>query len=140
TCLTLQDNEGADVPLLIFAIFAGTRGRTLNEQGLRDIDSAISDWRSDVIYPLRHARRALRAYPVADAQSLRESVKRAELEAERQQLETLAGFLTGETTPRPSDLANFVRENMRAYAALGPSISEDDVTVFLTRLSELSDQ
>jgi uncharacterized protein (TIGR02444 family) len=137
TCLALQDEEGADVPLLIFAIFAGTRGQTLDEQGLRNIDNAISDWRSEVVHPLRHARRALRAYPAIDAQNLRESVKRAELEAERQQLETLAEFLK---TPQPSDISSCVRENLRAYAALGLSVSEDNLTVILTRLSEILDQ
>lgn len=129
-CLALQDEGGADVPLVIFLVFAAMHGRSLDVEDLRRIEDAIGPWRRDVVQTLRHARRALRTAPGADAQRLREKVKAAELEAERQELVTLAGFMPEAAAETP-DVARCARASLTAYAALAPSIEGAPLTDFL---------
>ena len=86
-CLTLQDEAGVDVNLLLFGLFLGRTGRKLTASDVRKIAQTTEPWRAGIVVSLREARRALKeppppfAGPLADA--LRKSVKAAELESER---------------------------------------------------------
>jgi len=98
-CLDLQDRRGADVVLLIVALWAGAAcGHALTEEEAARLEAAARPWREDVVRPLRAVRRRLKSGPApapsAAAGALRSRVKEAELAAERLQLEHLAG-LTG---------------------------------------------
>jgi len=145
-CLAMQDEGGADVPLLILLVFAAMRGQPIREEELRRIDGTISPWRRDVVRHLRHARRALRSSPAPEAQNLRETIKAAELEAERQQLAMLSDFLDDAVSPDRSgagsspDIMNNVRASLAAYAALLPSLDGPHLAGFIERTTEFSRQ
>ena len=89
-CLVLQDAHGADVGMVLFALWCASRGRRLDAAELDAADAAIASWRSGVVRPIRQARRALKpaaSHPLdpAAAAALRERLLAAELEAERLQ-------------------------------------------------------
>ncbi|MBI1180373.1 MAG: TIGR02444 family protein [Alphaproteobacteria bacterium] len=76
-CLDLQERFGADVNLVLYCLW---RGR-LSGPELVAADTAVRRLRDDITVPLRRMRRAL-ARQGGEA-ALRESIKQAELEAER---------------------------------------------------------
>lgn len=92
-CLRLQDEAGVDVNLLFFLLWYAAQGFRLSEAELRDIDRAIDSWRSTAVIPLREIRRALKTAPTpfdrGTAETFRNRIKAAELEAERLEQEAL---------------------------------------------------
>ncbi|MDZ5647491.1 TIGR02444 family protein [Nitrospirillum sp. BR 11828] len=107
-CLEAQDTLGADVPLLLWGAWAAARGHVLTDADMGAARSLADRWRGPVIAPLRHARRALKDLPGGEA--LRQTVKAAELEAERlymAALEALAG-----SWPAPSPCPTALRDNL----------------------------
>jgi uncharacterized protein (TIGR02444 family) len=137
-CLDAQDEVSADVPLMIFLIFAATHGQTLGEEGIRTIDEAISPWREDIVQPLRRARRALRGSDQPGAQRLREAVKAAELESERLQIERLATYVTGERVIVADEALRIAEQNLHAYARLLPDMAERHCRALLTCMAKLA--
>jgi uncharacterized protein (TIGR02444 family) len=90
--LGLQDREGLDVNLMLFALWIGVSGRGwLDRDGLLTADQATSRMRADVVQPLRALRQALKGNPDIEVQRLREEVKALELAAEKRVLARLAG-------------------------------------------------
>lgn len=88
-CLTLQDDHGQNISLLLWAVWA----EAADPQLLSRAADAAHRWEATALVPLRAVRRALKAPspPVADKarEALREDVKAAELRAERILMETL---------------------------------------------------
>src|SRR5947207_526472 len=87
-CLALQDRHGLDVNLLLAALFAGTAGTALDEDGWALLEATVGAYHREVVRPLRAARRALKPLeggPLDDgravvAAQLRSAVKAAELD------------------------------------------------------------
>ncbi len=95
-CLALQDGRGVDVNLLLFAAWAGRECATpLSVETLGRIDAAVSDWRLEVVRPLRAVRRRLKG----EDEALYQRLKAVELAAERIQQDRL--FAAGGLAPRP---------------------------------------
>lgn len=91
--ITLQDETGLDVNLVLFAIWLGLSGRgRLTRQQLDAAQRAVYPIRVEVIEPLRALRRRLRTAVDADIQSLREHIKAIEIEAEEAAQLRLAGI------------------------------------------------
>lgn len=81
-CLDIQDRLGADVNLLLFALWAGAVcGVRLPKAERMRLSAEAAAWQRDVVAPLRGVRRHLKG--VAGAEAFRQSVKDAELESER---------------------------------------------------------
>jgi uncharacterized protein (TIGR02444 family) len=82
--ITLQDRDGLDVNLMLFALWLGVSGRgRLGSDGRRAAERAVCPIRADVVKPLRALRRSLGENPDADVQRLRDGVKALELAAEK---------------------------------------------------------
>ena len=113
-CIALQDERGADVNALLFALWAGRRGQRLTSADFRSLERYVRPWRADVIEPLRAARRAIKRLGRTEAAAqLRGAIAAAELEAERQQqmmMEALLPARAGVEADRP------VEDNLAAYA------------------------
>ena len=86
-CLQLQDEQGVDVLILLYALWLEERGEALPAGAVEEIDLALAPWRAEVIEPLRLLRRRWRGRQ--DVAALREPVKQLELEAERHQIDVL---------------------------------------------------
>lgn len=118
-CLSLQDDHGVDVDLALFAAWAGAAlGRRLDGAAWALADAHVSDWRRQVVAPLRATRRAMKLLtpPPAGAEEVRSRVKALELDAEFVELamlEAIAGGLGAPAVAGP-DLAE---ANLRALAA-----------------------
>jgi uncharacterized protein (TIGR02444 family) len=91
TCLTLQDDHGHNVPILLWRLWA--LDRHIDASTLRSAVDLARDWDERAVAPLRAIRRGLAAPAprIADGprSSLREAVKSSELAAERILLESL---------------------------------------------------
>lgn len=100
TSLRLQDRCGADIPVLLFALWMGSCGRALSRDDLERIVATVQKWQDTVVAPLRQARVALRqldSLPLRlrpEAETLREDIKAIELLAEKRELEWLESFST----------------------------------------------
>lgn len=97
-CLLLQDRIGADVSLLLFALFIAQDQRIMLERAdLEELDGAIAAWRGEVIRPLRSIRRRLKTGPDPAPDSatelLLQQIKVAEIHAEQIELAALAHHL-----------------------------------------------
>ncbi len=100
-CLELQDSFGADVPVLIFGLWAGARGWRLSRADYEAAVLAVAPWQQRVVAPLRAVRRALKRLadfpPGVEAATGRigSQVKALELDAERCELEFLETLGSG---------------------------------------------
>lgn len=84
-CLALQDRHGLDVNLLLYCLWAGSRGHRLEAGEIGALSAAVGPWHEAVVKPLRAVRRWLkdqRSAPKIPAEALRQSIKARELQAE----------------------------------------------------------
>jgi uncharacterized protein (TIGR02444 family) len=123
--ITLQDEHGLDVNLVLWLLWVGWSGRgRAAADDITRVDAAAAPWRHDVIQPLRTARRALKGSPVAGAEALRTEVKALELESERLQHHNLAALVPAEAGGRDrladaeANLAVYVTERADIRATL----------------------
>lgn len=119
-CLTLQDEAGADVILLLTAIYADIHGRPLDGNAVEALREEMKDWREGVVLPLRAARRHLRApLPGRDAEKekLRSAVKAVELSAEKLQLALAEAWLQRRALPAGRPLPEVIGHVLGPRAA-----------------------
>ena len=119
-CLSLQDDCGADVNLLLYCCWHARRGRRLEARELRSAIAAVANWQERVVLPLRAARRGLsgRAASVAQTERavLRKRAGALELAAERIENGILAAHAQGlraacaRVVPRGAAI-----DNLRSY-------------------------
>ena len=92
-CLHLQDEGGLDVNLLLYCLWQGSQGRSLQRVSLAEACRVSAPWRREVVESLRRARRWMKGREQDIAQqcgSLRERIKALELAAEKCQQDWLA--------------------------------------------------
>jgi uncharacterized protein (TIGR02444 family) len=108
--IALQDRDGFDVNLVLFALWLGISGHvSLDGDVLAAAELAAATLQSEIVEPLRSLRRKLRHHPDGDVQRLREGVKALEIAGEKlvqERLSQLAGSKGAKTDP----------ENRRATA------------------------
>lgn len=93
-CLALQDEHGANVNLIFWALWLGYRNQYLDVQLLARARAAIGEWDRNYVVPLRQLRRRMKAEFGTDNESvetLRKQIKEAELLAEKYMQELLEG-------------------------------------------------
>lgn len=117
SCLSLQDDIGVDANILLLSLLATyLKQRVLDDKEIALADGYISDWRQEVVAPLRKIRRRMKAglVPVTSAhsESLRTTIKHIEIEAERIQQDVLAKWLDTlpATATATATAVGFVRE------------------------------
>ena len=120
-CLTLQDEAGCDVNVLLYLLFLADQGRWLDDADLARIDVIANAWREAVVAPLRGVRRRLKttvgAFEPPLTAALRAEIKRLELAAERLQQETLERLAPArELGVAAQDRASCARNNLALYA------------------------
>ncbi|WP_339713275.1 TIGR02444 family protein [uncultured Sneathiella sp.] len=121
-CLRLQERRALDVNLLLFCIWAAASGRgRLSEAELEAGIEAGAHWQAEVVAPLRHVRRYLKA-PTApiDARlggELRRGIADGELFAEHMELQFLNDILKRPATGSfgASERGEAAADNLAAY-------------------------
>lgn len=74
-CLTLQDQHGADVNLLLLALYADSKGITVVDQALDALLAVSADWQENKLAPMRLKRQSLDRDSPAYQQVLREELE-----------------------------------------------------------------
>lgn len=104
--LDLQDAQGQNLPLLLWAAWCAQTGRTPDADDIEAACDTARVWQETTVAPLRAIRRQLKTrvpdYADADREAVRAQVKAIELDAERRllaALEALAPAPSG--SPRP---------------------------------------
>lgn len=126
-CLTLQNEAGVDVMLLLTTIFAAAKHRVLlTPDEIRAQDEACRLWREQIVWPLRTIRSRLKTGPQpapnGATEQFRSQVKALELAAEK-----LENQLLVECLPlRPPERETVSAEQLRA-------VLEDVVWLFAER-------
>jgi len=117
-CLRLQDEAGANVNLVLFALWLAAEKR-LFDHDLVLHHAELLYWHEQVIVPLRQARCAVKQSGLSD--DLYEAVKKSELDAERVEQDILYSLLPqfAEATGELS-LSQLAAWNVRAYLQVLP--------------------
>jgi uncharacterized protein (TIGR02444 family) len=121
-CITLQDDCGVDVNLMLFLLWLAANGRQLSTAEVKQLDQAVRGWRELTIIPIRNVRRALKGAPTlvetGRQEGFRTKIKALELEAERLQQEAL--YARSRAMPRGGEAAApaTARANLAAYEDL----------------------
>jgi uncharacterized protein (TIGR02444 family) len=115
--IALQDRDGFDVNLVLFALWLGISGRgLLDGDALAAAEHVAGTLRSEIVEPLRNLRRKLRHYPDDDVQRLREGVKELEIAGEKLVQERLAGLAgSGCAKPDPGGRRTAAHANLALY-------------------------
>ncbi len=121
-CLALQESCDADVNLLLLCGWLGRSGRSIDKRRLREAMRCVRAWQSDVIAPVRQARRALKRNPPRDAdlaRRLRHQMLALELELEFIEQAMLAELAARWPAPRRSTAPEVaIAANLARYLAL----------------------
>jgi uncharacterized protein (TIGR02444 family) len=138
SCLELQDQQGADVNMVLFALWAASLGHCLDATTIAAADHVARPWRETVTQPLRAIRRAMKTrvdgFDAAGVEALRKQVLAAELEAERLQQNAMAILI--EDVPLDASLVA-ARENLSRYAAvLGQPLEVEPIGVLLDAFAQ----
>ena len=80
--ITLQDRDGRDINLILFALWLAVFGRRLDRAVLAVAETAAAPLRG-IVTELREMRRRLKSAPAADVQAMRRRILAAELAGER---------------------------------------------------------
>ena len=105
--LRLQDSQGADVCLLLTALWLERRGVAVTAERAAALEQLARPWRQAVIAPLRQVRRDWKGAATSDGElaELHRQLAALELQAERlllERLERLAGSWTAPATSGPA--------------------------------------
>jgi uncharacterized protein (TIGR02444 family) len=139
SCLELQDRHGADVNLVLFALWAASRGRQLDAAAIAEADRVARPWREAITQPLRAARRAMKPPPdgfdAVGVETLRQQVLAAELAAERLQQAAMA---RGQPPDAGSPSLAAACDNLRRYeAVLGKPLGAGPIAILRDAFSAL---
>jgi len=120
-CLELQDRFGADVNLLLYMLWAASRGRRLHLREIAEIAGYVQSWQQHVVTPLRVVRRQLKSPPdgwsPAETDRLRQRIKAEELEAERLQQNAMVNFLSVDKAGQADADVVAAKFNLTSYAS-----------------------
>ena len=124
-CLTLQNEAGVDVMLLLMATFAGAKHRILlTGDEINTLDEACRPWREQIVRPLRAIRSGLKTGPAPapgdQTEPFRSKIKTLELAAEKLENQLLAECLPlrppEKETMRPEQLRTVLEDVVRHFA------------------------
>jgi uncharacterized protein (TIGR02444 family) len=140
-CITLQDNCGVDVNILLFFLWLATARRRVSPDVAQAVCAKATSWRDDVVAPLRAVRRRLKDGPAlvepSAAERFRTTIKTIELEAERLQQEALFALAAALTTEQALTTKAAARANMAAYErVLGRAFTTAVIDALLAALQD----
>ena len=115
--LDLQDAQGQNLPLLLWAAWCAQTGRATDADDIEAACDTARVWQETTVAPLRAIRRTLKTrvpdYDDTDREAIRAQVKAIELEAEKRllaALEAVAPAVSGAPKPVFNALVAVARE------------------------------
>ena len=139
SCLSLQDDDGQNVPLLLWAAWLASEGFELGDSQAAESAALARNWSDELIVPLRTLRRRLKTQlSMADESlrlPLREKIKAVELEAERALMTTLSERVVVNFNKNQDVMAS-ATANLRAVSqAWGAAVPESALSRLIEALS-----
>ena len=134
--IALQDRNGSNVNLMLYALWLGMSGRGSLDGGLLAAAAQTAGaLGSEIVEPLRALRRKLRHHPDGDVQKFREAVKTLELAGEKLIQQHLARLCPRARTSMPvADRVAVARGNLALY--LGPEgVRSGEAAVILATIT-----
>ena len=135
-CLSLQNDHGADVNMLLYCCWAGAAVGPLEGELFNRASEFSAHWAENVVIPLRDARTWMKRtgcdsdpVPTASCMALREEIKNVEFAAEKMQqqvLESMA-FSDWRGSDTPERILRDVVANLLLYAEYAGLDNKDDV-------------
>lgn len=118
-CLTLQDEHGLDVNLVLLATWAAGTGRVLDPTVAARLRQIGDDYQAAVMRPLRQARRALKSQPATPALSpilaeRRRLLLALELDLERFEQVQLEALMSPVTSDAEAERGALLAANLAA--------------------------
>lgn len=117
-CLRLQDEHGANVNVLLWALWLGHRSMRLEPVQLAHTLRKIHSWDQHYVVPLRQLRRRMKVeFGVENAsiEAVRTHIKQAELRAEQHVQQLLETHSRDYQTVTSADKATLMAENLHLY-------------------------
>ncbi|MBV9829422.1 MAG: TIGR02444 family protein [Alphaproteobacteria bacterium] len=123
--LRLQDRDGLDVNLILFALWFGlARGGQLTRAAIEVTEAATAGLRTQLVAPLRNLRRGIKEHADDDIRQLRAGVGKLELTAERRLQRRLALLAAPLPLPSGDDRLALARGNLDRYLGERATSSE----------------
>ena len=123
-CLALQNDQGADVNMLLFCCWIGAAVGPFDDELFSRASEYSARWVENVVIPLREARTWMKhtgctaeLTPTEDCMQLREQVKSVEFAAEKMQQQVLESMVSVDRTrdERPKQIVEDVAANLMLY-------------------------
>ncbi len=115
----LQDNCDADVNLLFYCCWMGSRGWLLSVDDLKQADAAVNTWREQVTKPLRTIRDKIKDNEKLSepegAMDVRGKILGAEVDSERITQGILESQLRGDQDDSGNEPCQLAANNLRRY-------------------------
>jgi uncharacterized protein (TIGR02444 family) len=113
-CLQLQQAIGADVNLVLFCAWTGTRAIVLSGDDIAQAVARVVAWQDQVIRPLRSVRQNMKGLELGELEGFRARVKSIEIEAEQIEQAVLFAYSKRlQSTHR--NIRDAVAENVQKY-------------------------
>lgn len=131
-CINLQDEHGVNVNLLLWALWLGYCGKTLDTRLLAQAQRKIHSWDQHYVVPLRQLRRRMKVEFGAEntaVEAVRARIKQAELLAEKYVLSLLESLPLSEANIHahpvlPTIASSLMEANLHCYLE-SLSVNED---------------
>jgi len=117
-CIALQDGQGVNVNVLLWALWLAHRGHKLEEELLGQAIEVIGDWDRKYVVPLRQLRRQMKIeFGIANTavEKVRAQIKQAELFAEKHLLKLLEDATPAIPPKVVADTRKLMQENLCLY-------------------------
>ena len=129
-CLTLQDRDGADVNLVLLALWLGTLGHRLTPASGAGLARLARQWQRPIVRPLRQVRRHLKRCSADAGLPWPEAVEHwrgrlAEVELALEQMEQLLLEQAAGAVDAGAADAAIARDNLRALGLAPVTATEE---------------
>ncbi|GEP12029.1 TIGR02444 family protein [Methylobacterium gnaphalii] len=135
SCLEFQE-AGFDVILVLYLVWCAEAGYVLTLDDVVAADRRLSDWRRQVIEPLRSVRRLLKTADLLPGVSLgpyRDRIKTMEIEAETLAFESLASIDRRRSDPLRQSAENYLRMYSAFLGRIAPEQALQRICLQLPR-------
>lgn len=137
--ITLQDQLGLDVNMVLFLMWLAGSKRVLSEADIKKTIDAAKGWQHQVVVPIRGVRRLLKENaPLVEqeaALAYRKKVQALEIEGEQLQLLAMGKLSEGMSTTTEATAADAARKNLAGLsAAYGKPFPQAAVDGFVNAL------
>ena len=112
--LYAQNKYLIDINMILYTAWLASINRSLTVEDIRAAEKLVKPWRTEIIVPIRKVRRSLKK--TFDKNFLLESVRKLEIDAEKEQLRILYDSFLELSSDQPSSYKlKILKDNLTVY-------------------------